>query len=64
MPVPRFDERNVYANKLLQLTRGALVDASAAVLSDCDIAFAYDITPLTGAPTYAVKSSVKPEIRP
>ncbi len=47
VPVARFDERNVYANKLRQLTAGALVDASAAVLSDCDIAFAEDITPFT-----------------
>ena len=47
VPVARFDERNVYANKLRQLTAGALVDASAAVLCDCDIAFAEDITPFT-----------------
>ncbi len=46
VPVPRFDERNVYANKLRQLTEGALADAAAAVLCDCDIAFAGDITPL------------------
>jgi trehalose 2-sulfotransferase len=48
VPVARFDERNVYANKLRQLTAGALVDASAAVLCDCDIAFVGDITPFTG----------------
>jgi trehalose 2-sulfotransferase len=47
-PVAGFDERNVYANKLRQLTAGALVDASAAVISDCDIAFVQDITPFTG----------------
>jgi LPS sulfotransferase NodH len=50
VPVARFDERNVYANKLGQLTSGALAGASAAVLSDCDIAFAGDITPFTGGP--------------
>ncbi len=48
VPVARFDERNVYANKLRQLTAGALVDASSAVLCDCDIAFVGDITPFTG----------------
>ncbi len=47
VPVVRFDERNVYANKLRQLTEGALVEASASVLCDCDIAFAGDVTPLT-----------------
>jgi trehalose 2-sulfotransferase len=45
VPVARFDERNVYANKLRQLTTGALADASTAVLSDCDLAFAGDIAP-------------------
>ncbi len=47
VPVARFDQRNAYANKLRQLTAGALVDASTSVLSDCDIAFAGDITPFT-----------------
>ena len=44
IPVERFDERNVYANKLRQLTTGALSDARTAVLCDCDIAFAGDIS--------------------
>jgi trehalose 2-sulfotransferase len=47
VPVARFDERNVYANKLRQLTTGALVDAETAVLCDCDLAFTGDITPFT-----------------
>ncbi len=47
VPVARFDERNVYANKLRQLTTGALADASTAVLCDCDLAFTGDITAST-----------------
>jgi LPS sulfotransferase NodH len=46
VPVARFDERNVYGNKLCQVTTGALAHASAAVLCDCDIAFVGDISPL------------------
>jgi hypothetical protein len=47
VPVARYDERNVYTNKLRQLTDGALGDADTAVLCDCDIAFTEDITPFT-----------------
>jgi trehalose 2-sulfotransferase len=56
VPVARFDERNVYANKLRQLTEGALTDASTAVLSDCDIAYTEDITPFTGGAAIRGKS--------
>ncbi len=47
VPVARYDERNVYTNKLRQLTDGALADADTAVLCDCDIAFTEDVTPFT-----------------
>ena len=45
--VARFDERNMYGNKLRQLTAGALANASASVLCDCDIAFVDDFSAFT-----------------
>ena len=42
--VRRFDERNRFANKLAQLKSDALADSEVAVLCDCDLAFAGEIT--------------------
>nr|MDT0659797.1 hypothetical protein [Micromonospora sp. DSM 115978] len=44
--VPRFDQRHPYSNKLSQLESEALQDADLLVLTDCDIAFADDVSGL------------------
>ncbi|WP_173077665.1 hypothetical protein [Phytohabitans rumicis] len=44
--VPRFDQRHPPSNKLSQLQGGAFQDADLIVLTDCDIAFADDVSGL------------------
>jgi hypothetical protein len=44
--VPRFDPRHPYSNKLGQLRSEALQDAELVVLTDCDMAFAGDVSGL------------------
>ncbi|MCW6003477.1 hypothetical protein K1W54_02605 [Micromonospora sp. CPCC 205371] len=44
--VPRFDQRHPPSNKLSQLHSGAFQDADLIVLTDCDAAFADDVSGL------------------
>ena len=54
--VPRFDQRHPPSNKLSQLQSGAFQDADLIVLTDCDLAFADDVSGLfSGLETVAAK---------
>lgn len=53
VPVPVFDRRHRYSNKLRQLESEALREADRVVLCDCDLAFCGDVSDQIGGPALA-----------